>query len=465
MREYINIKNTRERSKVELYSLGSGVTTLAYIVLELIFLAGQPCKFVKENTRPTVGTTVISRGFLRSNRNDEEELRSIKFVIARLALTNTEVSFSVRDDTKGRIVFGISKSHSVADVLSLIFNERYPLNNRPIRCISNNDPLKLKVSGSFIEHLQLRETCKLRIPSHIINITALRAYLRSWKKYSSLDERCTKKFSHAFYNHYGKDMEKIHRKIFKKDKRDRRSTLNLRIRKTVDVSADFKLKDRALRANSLTADNVTRKKKRLLVATPIETFKEVPRNGAESTPLPDETECVDISSWSNWTYRSKEETHSRFFQEETINISNRTPKITRTPENKPDTRDFKCLRLYDFLPAYLDKLLPNRKRKLLNRQSLQCTARMGSVTRKVPQESFKEARHRQDFIVRGCRIEPIVREFHFNENLLQSIEVINQMNREFIVAHVTREKERILVLLDQHAVHERIRYEELLRCN
>lgn len=41
-------------------------------------------------------------------------------------------------------------------------------------------------------------------------------------------------------------------------------------------------------------------------------------------------------------------------------------------------------------------------------------------------------------------------------------QVINQINKEFIVAWMTYNGMKILLMIDQHAVHERIRYEKLL---
>ncbi|XP_048506794.1 DNA mismatch repair protein Mlh3-like isoform X2 [Athalia rosae] len=71
---------------------------------------------------------------------------------------------------------------------------------------------------------------------------------------------------------------------------------------------------------------------------------------------------------------------------------------------------------------------------------------------------------RQDVQVRQCLAGSVVNEFKFDKNLFSVIEVIQQINDNFIAAvALSRQNKKVLLLLDQHAIHERIRYDNLLR--
>ena len=85
--------------------------------------------------------------------------------------------------------------------------------------------------------------------------------------------------------------------------------------------------------------------------------------------------------------------------------------------------------------------------------------------------------------MRPCKTVQRFREFTLNKNLLKLIKVsshniitirklelqtslssqiLGQMNNELIVGIIIQNNVKILLLMDQHAIHERIRYEHLL---
>ncbi|XP_046753728.1 DNA mismatch repair protein MutL-like [Diprion similis] len=70
---------------------------------------------------------------------------------------------------------------------------------------------------------------------------------------------------------------------------------------------------------------------------------------------------------------------------------------------------------------------------------------------------------RQDVQVRPCLRGSNVCEFKFKKELFNVIEVVNQINDNFIAAVALNHDYKALLLIDQHAIHERIRYEDLLK--
>ncbi|XP_046627982.1 DNA mismatch repair protein MutL-like [Neodiprion virginianus] len=69
----------------------------------------------------------------------------------------------------------------------------------------------------------------------------------------------------------------------------------------------------------------------------------------------------------------------------------------------------------------------------------------------------------QDIEVRPCLPGSNVCEFKFKKELFNVIEVVKQINDNFIVAVALNQDDIALLLIDQHAIHERIRYEDLLK--
>ncbi|XP_050599891.1 uncharacterized protein LOC126927972, partial [Bombus affinis] len=68
----------------------------------------------------------------------------------------------------------------------------------------------------------------------------------------------------------------------------------------------------------------------------------------------------------------------------------------------------------------------------------------------------------QELDIRPCKTVQRFREFTLNKKVLKLIKVLGQINNELIVGLITKNNMKMLLLMDQHAIHERIRYEHLL---
>ncbi|XP_011882576.1 PREDICTED: uncharacterized protein LOC105570181 isoform X2 [Vollenhovia emeryi] len=149
-----------------------------------------------------------------------------------------------------------------------------------------------------------------------------------------------------------------------------------------------------------------------------------------------------LSEWSNWTYYT--------------NNKKRDPVSKRNDifaENNMRFRQcFESNNQFDFLPRKLYGLL-RRHDKLTN---VKC---FSSPNDTIP---FTENRHREQIAVHPCKLKRKLSEFRLSRESLKCIKVINQVNDEFIAAWMAYDDMKILLMIDQHAIHERIRYEQLL---
>ncbi|XP_043255465.1 DNA mismatch repair protein MutL-like [Colletes gigas] len=64
--------------------------------------------------------------------------------------------------------------------------------------------------------------------------------------------------------------------------------------------------------------------------------------------------------------------------------------------------------------------------------------------------------------VRLCKVVQRFREFRLKKDLLKFVKILGQVNNELIVGLVIKNDAKVLLLMDQHAIHERIRYENLI---
>ncbi|XP_058807645.1 DNA mismatch repair protein Mlh3-like [Phymastichus coffea] len=63
---------------------------------------------------------------------------------------------------------------------------------------------------------------------------------------------------------------------------------------------------------------------------------------------------------------------------------------------------------------------------------------------------------------RDALIKPKLAECRISSNTINSLQIIKQINKEFIVAVANDNGKKLIILIDQHAIHERIRYEWLI---
>ncbi|PBC29551.1 DNA mismatch repair protein Mlh3 [Apis cerana cerana] len=115
---------------------------------------------------------------------------------------------------------------------------------------------------------------------------------------------------------------------------------------------------------------------------------------------------------------------------------------------------------FDFLPEKLHKLLRGNT-KLIQTNILNAyDENLYSI--KVKSElQIPDILPHQEIDVRLCKNDRFC-EFKINKKLLKFIKILGQLNNELIVGLVIQNNVKILLLMDQHAIHERIRYEQLL---
>ncbi|XP_070151918.1 DNA mismatch repair protein MutL [Polyergus mexicanus] len=150
-----------------------------------------------------------------------------------------------------------------------------------------------------------------------------------------------------------------------------------------------------------------------------------------------------LSEWSNWSYYT----------------NNRECNSAKDVSDKLSKKDIRFQRLvnytdqFDFLPRKLHGLLRYRHVKLTNMKCINSPNNTIS-----PAENWQ---HKQ-IAVHRCNLKRKLCEFKLSRVSLKRIKIINQVNDEFIAAWIMYDEMKILLMIDQHAVHERIRYENLL---
>ncbi|XP_013142266.1 PREDICTED: putative uncharacterized protein DDB_G0282133 [Papilio polytes] len=92
-----------------------------------IFYKGHHKNSQVTSMRPSKGTTVEIKGFLynlhiqKRATNPLKELQNIKLLLQQLSLVNTNVSISLRDDSKNEILFKVHKNRDVYQTLYSVF--------------------------------------------------------------------------------------------------------------------------------------------------------------------------------------------------------------------------------------------------------------------------------------------------------------------------------------------------------
>ncbi|XP_050447023.1 DNA mismatch repair protein Mlh3-like [Cataglyphis hispanica] len=150
-----------------------------------------------------------------------------------------------------------------------------------------------------------------------------------------------------------------------------------------------------------------------------------------------------LSEWSNWSYHT----------------NNRECNSAKNISDKFSKKDIRFQRLFNytdqfhFLPRKLHGLLRHRHVKLTN---VKCINSPNNTI--SPAENWRD----EQTAVHPCNLKRKLCEFKLSRISLKSIKIINQVNDEFIAAWMMYDEMKILLMIDQHAVHERIRYENLL---
>ncbi|XP_025159457.1 uncharacterized protein LOC109504700 [Harpegnathos saltator] len=152
------------------------------------------------------------------------------------------------------------------------------------------------------------------------------------------------------------------------------------------------------------------------------------------------------SEWSDWSYCSN--------NKEANSVRNVQDTFSKTDERYQ--RLFEYTRQFNFLPQKLYRLLQYRQDKITNVKHINDPNSSDSVI------SLQGNWQREKIEVHPCNLKEKLCELRLSHASLKCIKVINQINDEFIAAWMMYDQMKILLMIDQHAVHERIRYEDLL---
>ncbi|XP_026830130.1 DNA mismatch repair protein Mlh3 [Ooceraea biroi] len=519
--------------------------------------------------RPSRGTTISVYGFHETPVDKKWNISTICFLIATIAVKQLEVSFSIRDEERKKVVLRIARSHSPVEVLRTLFGKNLPLNHIwLIRCnaeynmsyhgyigLSDENtaqwiflnhkliycPLILKlIEASFKRKLRLsinQETNRQDLRNKNIFILIFLTF--SPKTFTFVTEN--EKRYVMFYD-MQKILNNIKNSVFKclteqiKDrtapyscetqlvkqiylKSERpilHNDINARNKSLTSLMKERKIKERekvvtiAIKRKKITSasivnnyfdkqynkncnieaisccaekgknmSNSIQHQTRSMSAERTELYeKEVTDNAYNNVDKMqtnftnsvtndsigfhksydynndnnnDFVKSSPLSVWSNWTYyTNKGERNS------SGNVNAFSKK-----NNVQKQKLFECTKQFDFLPRKLYNLLHLRHRaKLTNVQRLNSptSAILLLHTYLVVKENWQ---HKQ-IPVHSCNLKQKLCEFRLSRTSLKYIKIINQVNNEFIAAWVMFNKMKILLMMDQHAVHERIRYENLL---
>ncbi|KAG5336580.1 MLH3 protein, partial [Acromyrmex charruanus] len=345
--------------------------------------------------RPSCGTTVSIYGF-HEMPHKKWDTSIICFLIAAIAVTKLEVSFSIRDDERKKVVLRIAKPHNSIEVLRTLVGKDLPLNHVwSIQCGSERNSNyhgyvglsdKNAMQWIFLNHRPIYCPLILKL---IKIVFEEKLNLFSDQQSNARDP----------YDENNKAMKKMHNDIYK----------------TQGNSMNFDIANNSIKSDTICCDS---------------------NNNNHTINM-----ISPLSEWSNWTYYT----------------NNKKRDTTRNifPENDEHFRQFfeRNNNQFDFLPRKLYGLLQHRHVKLTN---VKC---FNSPNDTIP---FVENCQHEQIAVHPCKLKQKLCEFRLSQASLKCIKIINQVNNEFIAAWMMWNEMKILLMIDQHAIHERIRYENLL---
>ncbi|XP_078038712.1 DNA mismatch repair protein MutL [Augochlora pura] len=158
---------------------------------------------------------------------------------------------------------------------------------------------------------------------------------------------------------------------------------------------------------------------------------------------------LTLSEWSDWTY-----------------IDNKSNKLNET---KRFGDSLQCSKHFNFLPKKLHKLLRGNKKltktdvlKEWSESELSTRLKSGLHNRNINICLVQDVLLHQEVDIRPCKDTQRFREFKLRKDILKFVTILGQMNNELIVALAIQNNTKMLLMIDQHAIHERIRYETLL---
>ncbi|CAK9832252.1 DNA mismatch repair protein Mlh3 [Anthophora retusa] len=446
-----------------------------------VFKTCQDRSIIKIERRPSQGTTVSIYGFHELSLK-KWDIAFMYHLIANIAIVNPQVSFSIRDDYRKEVIMTITKPHDPIDIFRLVYNKKVLfhkiwymkctkrsdikfcayigltdvnstamqkifLNNKLVCC-----PLVLQiVSATFINILKLfgKNQCEQFVKKETIfillfiwcteyiftiehgkrtlilpNVQGLLQNIKSKildiftknnMPLSISDSKCSKIQNNLIYN-YTRDLNDP---LYTFNHITNRKITELKgphIRENIIIKKN-NTEEKLNNSNAHFGTNITQ------LFTPISQINK-------------ETIMLTLSEWSNWSYKN-------------------TSKIKQFDNSLTFYKHF------DFLPRKLHKLLCGNtkltKTDILN----ECIG--SAFSRKLKSGlQIPDILPHQEIDVRPCKTVRQFREFKLNKELLKFIRILGQMNNEMIAGLITKDNIKMLLIMDQHAIHERIRYEYLL---
>ncbi|KAK1119119.1 hypothetical protein K0M31_013619 [Melipona bicolor] len=400
-----------------------------------IFKVNRKPKIVRIERRPSQGTTMSIYGFHELSLN-KWNVPFMYHLVGNIAIANPHTSFSIRDDQKKKITMIIAKPHKPLDVFKSLYSQQVSLHKVWYTKCTKKSNIKFcvyigladsKTAASqyiFVNDKLVHCPLILQVVSATF-IDILKFFRRQHYEHTSKKETV---FILLFImcTNYIFTIENGRRTLMFSNIQDllqiiRKKILNI-FTKNIKPLSDIGSSNRS------TEQSFESKEIQLIPNDSVQLFTPALKHNNNNK----ESMQLTLSEWSNWSLKQLENDSLKFYKH------------------------------FDFLPQKLHKLLRGTtkltKTEVLNEymNGSTCSTKLKSGLQ-IP-----DIIPHQELDVRPCKTVQRFREFTLNKDLLKLIKILGQMNNELIVGLIIHNNVKILLLMDQHAIHERIRYEHLL---
>ncbi|XP_035723636.1 DNA mismatch repair protein Mlh3-like isoform X4 [Vespa mandarinia] len=461
-----------------------------------IYRKGLSPIILKVTPRPSIGTTVTIYNYSNTVFAHKQTISMVCFLIANISLNNPKISFSLRDEDN--IFLQITKDRESKKILQMLYEEyilqdyiwaipstnvlniQYHgyigliktkekalhyifLNNRPVYCTT----IINTILDYFIQHLSYhmrmcnvsKETIFfmffINCPTTEVIVTTkndkrfmllykTRDVLDSVRQFINnifLDECFIKQLYEYIQFHIPKRIQKINKSA---ESQKVHNVLPLCLYKVDRLEKIHKTKKSILYNTNINHNPIT------VFYTKYGMFLYESIKQGRSV----ENYIIDIkhlkTEWSDWSY------HTNKVKSDKIEMQNTLYKL----KNKNESIE-KYYKVFDFLPQKLNNLVQFRPIKLIKTPSFNSIDTSILFNELTYNYQENEKQH-QDVNIHPCKFRQYFYEFRLKRTALEFIKVLNQVNNQLIAAVMMYDNIELLLMMDQHAVHERIRYENLL---
>ncbi|XP_046832489.1 DNA mismatch repair protein Mlh3-like isoform X2 [Vespa crabro] len=461
-----------------------------------IYRKGLSPIILKVTPRPSIGTTVTIYNYSNTVYAHKQTISMVCFLIANISLNNPKISFSLRDEDN--IFLQITKDRESKKILKMLYEEyilqdyiwaipstnvltiQYHgyiglikteekalhyiyLNNRPVYCTT----IINTILDYFIQHLSYhmrmcnvsKETIFfmffINCPTTEVVVTTkndkrfmllykTRDVLDSVRQFINnifLDEFFIKQLYEYIQFHIPKRIQKIDKSA---ESQKVHNVLPLSLYKVDRLEKIHKTKKSILYNTNINHNPIT------VFYTKYGMFLYESIKQGRSV----ENYIIDIehlkTEWSDWSY------HTNKVKSDKIEMQNTPYKL----KNKNESIE-KYYKVFDFLPQKLNNLVQFRPIKLIKTPSFNSIDTSILFNELTYNYQENEKQH-QDVNIHPCKFRQYFYEFRLKRTALEFIKVLNQVNNQLIAAIMMYDNIELLLMMDQHAVHERIRYENLL---